>query len=38
MALTSSLIYDRADLAEIIPTIWGEKYNDYFKLQGYSNI
>jgi hypothetical protein len=31
MALTSSLIYDRTDLAEIIPNIWGERYNDYFK-------
>lgn len=31
MAFTSSLIYDRDNLAEIIPTIWGEKYNDYFK-------
>ena len=31
MPLTSSLIYDRNNLAEIIPTIWGERYNDYYK-------
>jgi len=29
--MTESLMYDRADLADIIPNIWGERYNDYFK-------
>jgi len=29
--MTESLIYQRTDLAEIIPNIWGERFNDYFK-------
>jgi hypothetical protein len=29
--MTSSNIYQRADLDEIIPTIWGERFNNYFK-------
>jgi len=31
--MTESLIYQRSDLAEIIPNIWGEKYNEYFKAE-----
>jgi hypothetical protein len=33
MGVVSSLIYDRADLAEIIPAVWGEMYNNYFKAK-----
>jgi len=29
--MTESLIYKRSDLAEIIPLLWGERFNDYFK-------
>ena len=29
--MTESLIYKRSDLAEVIPNIWGQRYNDYFK-------
>lgn len=29
--MTESLIYKRTDLAEIIPLLWGERYNNYFK-------
>jgi hypothetical protein len=31
MYMTESLIYKRTDLAEIIPNIWGERFNNYFK-------
>jgi hypothetical protein len=31
MALTSSDIYQRSDLSDIIPTLWGQRYNDYYK-------
>lgn len=29
--MTPSNIYDRTDLAEIIPLVWGEMYNNYYK-------
>jgi hypothetical protein len=31
MALTASNIFDRNNLADLIPAVWGQRINDYFK-------